>query len=151
MTETSEQDRTAQIIAEAREASLDTEEKLARMRQIKKRLIPSLEEEYERLRDALVESMEGPRHFIDDNEGKLIGFVVRPDKTVLHEEILDELPASVVEEIAPRKIDRKKLAAAAASGRIEQSFLARIMSIRTGGGTPHIRFLEVDAKAGNEE
>ncbi len=151
MTETSAADRTAEIIAQAREASADTEDKLARMRRIKKTLIPELETEYEALRDQLVESMDGPRHFIDDREGKLIGFVVRPDKTVLHEEVLDELDPKVVEEIAPRKIDRKRLTAAVARGRLSNSQVARIMSIIPGGGTPHVRFIETGDKAGDED
>lgn len=148
MSETS--DRTAEIIAEAREATADTEDKLARMRRIKKVLIPDLEAEYEALRDQLVASMDGPRHFIDDREGKLIGFVVRPDKTILHDDVLDELPPDVVEKIAPRKIDRKRLAEGIASGLVPQRIAARIMTIKTGGGTPHVRFIETGDKPDGE-
>jgi len=151
MTETSDSaDRTAEIIAEAKAASLDTEDKLGRMRRIKKVLIPDLEQEYEALRDQMVASMEGPRHFIDAREGKLIGFVVRPDKTVLHDELMSELDPAVLEKVAPRKYDRKALAREMAGGRISSAIQARIMTIYKGAGTAHVRFIEVDAKASNE-
>lgn len=152
MTETSEHDaKTAAIIAEAQEASLDTEDKLSRMRRIKKVEIPDLEAEYVALRDQMVASMEGPRLFIDDREGKLVGFVVRPDKTVLHDDVMDELDPSVLEEVAPRSYDRKKLARAIAGGRVPQSLVARVMTIIPKGGTAHVRFIEVDAKGKDED
>jgi hypothetical protein len=142
--------RTQEIIQGAKPTSLDTEERLSRMRRIKAVLIPELEAEYTALRDQLVRDMDGPRVFLDDREGKLIGFKVEPDKTVLHEEVLDELPEDVVAEIAPRKISRDKLANAIAAGRVPQSVAARIMTIIPKGGTAHIRFIDTGDKAGDE-
>lgn len=145
MTETSDaSDRTQQIIAEAREASADTEDKLARMRRIKRKLIPDLEQEYERLRDELVASdaMLTARHFISEDEGKLVGFVVRPGKTTLHHERVADLPEDVQDAIAPRKIVSDKLKAAVQKGLVTPQQLVRLMTFKDGAGTPHIRFIE---------
>lgn len=113
--------------AVAERADLDTEDKLVLLEGMMAELRPDpqLKARYERLRDQLVAQLrrEGPRYFIDPQGVKRFAYAVTPETVEVdvaelqHMHKRGELTEEVLDEVAPRKLDRDGFRRAASRGK----------------------------------
>lgn len=117
----------------------DLESRLSRMAEIKA-LERDLKTEYEVLRDVVVaEDFEGSQYFISHDGTKRRGYISRPEKVLVDEDALfSALPDDVLDEVAPRALNRKAFTQAVKTERISGELFAQ--TVRLVDGTPHVRF-----------
>lgn len=134
-------------------SGVDTDTLLARMFRIKRKLVPDLEQEYERLRDEAMIRLDSAQPFLDADGDKQVAFPVRPDKTIIDEKrVMELLPPELLDYVAPRKVNRTRLAEInARTGGEDEVFtdqeIDSFLEIREGAGTPHIRFDDASGRA----
>lgn len=115
----------------------DVEDGLLRLYRLSEQ-IKTLEAEKDDLRDQLAAERFGSAYFASDDHEKRYGYVVEPEKVVVDPDLLDDLDEALLDEVAPRKLDTRKMKQAIAAGRITEEQVVRYLRIEPG--TPHIRF-----------
>jgi len=149
MSEQSERERQlAQMQKQALPADADTEAALAQLQALimRRRKDPEIEARYEQLRDALVDQLkaEGPRYYLDEEGNKRYAYVVQPEPVEVDmDELLalyeaGELPQSLMDKIAPRKVDKEALRRAVSKGQITRAQFTKVAKLVKG--TAHVSF-----------
>lgn len=97
--------------------------------------------EYERLRQRATEMLgdDGPRYFLDLDGSKMVATKSQAEPVDIDPEILDHLPADVVDYVAPRKIDKEKFKRAMAQRRVPAKLFVRFASVKQNA--PFVRFI----------
>lgn len=136
--------------ASAIPADVDTEELLMRLETIQdaRRKDPVLEARYEELRDRLVAVIaeRGPRYYLDAHGNKRFAYVVAPELVdvdvalliQMHEE--GEVSTALLNEVAPRKIDKDSYRRAVARKKFTNAQVAKLSRLRPG--TAHVAFTD---------
>ena len=118
--------RREEMMASATEADEDVEDMILRLESLRRRLRedPVVRARHDRLRDQLTEILtkHGPRYYLDEDGRKKYAYATIPEQVQLdvaeairlHQR--GEIPTEVLNEIAPRTIDRKGLRAAITRG-----------------------------------
>ena len=139
--------------AVAERADLDTEDKLVLLENMmaELRVDAALKARYERLRDQLVAQLkrEGPRYFVDPQGQKRYAYAVTPETVDVDVAELErmyrrgEVPEEVLDEVAPRKLDRDGFRRAAsrrdASRKLTRQQVAKVSQI-VPKGKGHVGF-----------
>lgn len=152
-----EQTRSDEIRAAAGPATGDTEEMLLELDRLAtlRRPNPEIERRYEELRDILTArlSKEGPRYYIDAFGEKRYAYALIPEPVDVDVDELikmneaGEISDDLLNEVAPRKVDKEAFTKAAARGTrkrprkpgITPEQLIRVATKRRGQG--HVRFV----------
>lgn len=117
---------------------------LARL-QARRRKDPVLERTYEAQRAVCADLLreQGNRLFLDEHGIKTVAFLVEPEPVDVSVAALEEMELDgdidydLLEEIAPRKVDKTAFHRAVATGRLEAKQVAKVAKI--GKGTPWVR------------
>ena len=144
--------RVAALVLErtAKAAEGDLEEAICQLDELveARRKDPVIEERYEELRDLVAKAIlkDGPRYYLDDRGDKRYAFAVQPEPVEIDVAELiamngrGELAGEVLDQIAPRKVDKEAFRRAASTGRLTKAQVAATCKITKG--TAHVRFTD---------
>lgn len=142
MSEQTKEEREAEIVRNASPADRDTEIRLAELHElvVARRKDPERETRYERERDALAADLleHGPRYFIDENGDKRYAYAVQPEPVEVDMDELmamyedGELSTEVMDQIAPRRVDKEGLRRVVSRKKITPAQFTRFAKLRKG-------------------
>lgn len=118
----------------------DTEAKLAQLYELKNTR-DSTKEQYEKLRDELLESgaLDSSRYFLDSDGNKLYGYRVAPEPIEINVSLLESyVPTEVINEVTERKVVAAKFKKAVETGRIPTEVFVKVAQKKPQKA--HIRF-----------
>lgn len=115
------------------------EDKVTKLAELKAKQT-SLQQEYEELRDELVQELDEAQFFLDPVTGeKRVAYRVAPEVTKVNVELLESyVPTEVIESVTERKIKTDAFWQAVKAGRIPDHVAARVTTLIPQ--TPHVRF-----------
>ena len=144
--------RVAALVLErtANAAEGDLEEAIIQLDELaeQRRKDPVIEQRYEELRDLVAAAIlaDGPRYYLDIDGEKRYAYAVQPEPVEVDVAELiamngrGELAGEVLDQIAPRKVDKEAFRRAASTGRLTKAQVAATCKIIKG--TPHVRFAD---------